>query len=334
MEAVHTELYDVTIVGGGPVGLFGATLASLHGMKVKIIESLPELGGQLYALYPEKPVYDVAGFPEIAAKDLALNLVAQMERMHPEVVLKESVEAVESLDDGNFLLHTTRGVHYSRAILLAVGIGSFTPRRLPAQGAEIFEGKGLHYFVPPLDTFAGQHVLVVGGGDTAVDWALAVSKKAHKVSIVHRRNEFRAQEDSVRQMHEAPNISIITPAEVEEIYGHHQVTGVRVKHHEHGPSELAVDAIIGGLGFHPDLGPVKTWGIELKGSTIKVSLDSMLTSRPGIWAVGDAVYYPGKVKLIATGFGEVGIAVAQIRSYLHPGVSGLPHSTTLKNKQR
>ncbi|MCL4496471.1 MAG: NAD(P)/FAD-dependent oxidoreductase [Firmicutes bacterium] len=334
MEAVFTEVFDVTIVGGGPVGLFGATLASLHGMKVKIIESLPELGGQLYALYPEKPVYDVAGFPEITAKDLALNLIAQMERIHPEVVLQESVESVESLEDGTFVLHTPRADHYSRTILLAVGIGSFTPRRLPAQRADMFEGKGLHYFVPPLDVFTGQHVLVVGGGDTAVDWALAVSKKAQRVSIVHRRNDFRAQQDSVRQLYDTPNISIITPAEVEEIFGHQQVTGVRVKHHEVGGSELAVDAIIGGLGFHPDLGPVKSWGIELKGSTIKVSLDSMLTSREGIWAVGDAVYYPGKVKLIATGFGEVGIAVAQIRSYLHPGVTGLPHSTTLKNKQR
>ncbi len=334
MEAVCTDVFDVTIVGGGPVGLFGATLASLHGMKVKIIESLPELGGQLYALYPEKPVYDVAGFPAIAAKDLATNLIAQMDRLHPAVVLKESVESVQNLEDGTFVLRTSEAEHYSRTVLLAVGIGSFTPRRLPAQQADIFEGKGLHYFVPPLETFTDQHVLVVGGGDTAVDWALAVSKRAHKVSIVHRRNEFRAQEDSVRQMYDTPNISIITPAEVEEIFGQQQVAGVRVKHQETGGIELEVDAIIGGLGFHPNLGPVKSWGIDLKGSTIKVSLDSMLTSREGIWAVGDSVYYPGKVKLIATGFGEVGIAVAQIRSYLHPGVTGLPHSTTLKNKQR
>lgn len=311
--------------------MFGATLASLHGMKVKIIESLPELGGQLYALYPEKPVYDVAGFPAIPAKDLALNLVAQMDRYHPEVVLGESVEAVETLADGTFLLHSNKAVHGTRAILLAVGIGSFTPRRLPAEGAGNWEGRGLHYFVPPLDTFAGQHVMVVGGGDTAVDWALAVSRQAQQVTIVHRRNDFRAQEDSVRQMHETANISIVTPAEIEEIYGEAGVAGARIRHQDEGPRDIAVDAIIGGLGFHPDLGPVKTWNLDLKGSTIKVSLDSMQTTRPGIWAVGDAAYYPGKVKLIATGFGEVGIAVAQIRTRLHPGVSGLPHSTTLKN---
>ncbi|POB10569.1 NAD(P)/FAD-dependent oxidoreductase [Sulfobacillus sp. hq2] len=334
MEAVRTELFDLTIVGGGPVGMFGATLASLHGMKVKIIESLPELGGQLYALYPEKPVYDVAGFPAVPAKDLALSLVAQMERYRPEVVLKESVETVEALADGTFLLHSNKGVHGTRAILLAVGIGSFLPRRIPAQGAESWEGKGLHYFVPPLDTFAGQHVLVVGGGDTAVDWALAVAGKARQVTVVHRRNEFRAQEDSVRQMHETDNINVVTPAEVEEILGADEVSGVRIRHQEKGSHELNVDAIIGGLGFHPDLGPVKTWGLELKGSTIKVAPESMMTTRPGIWAVGDAAFYPGKVKLIATGFGEVGIAVAQIRTFLHPGVSGLPHSTTLKNKNR
>ncbi len=325
------ELFDLIIVGGGPVGLFGATLASLHGMNVKIIESLPELGGQLYALYPEKPVYDVAGFAAVPAKELAVNLVVQMERYHPTVVLGESVERVENQEDGTFLVHTDHEAHHTRAIMLAVGIGSFTPRRLPAPSAAEWEGKGLHYFVPPMESFAGQHVLVVGGGDTAVDWALAVAKQAALVTIVHRRDEFRAQEDSVRQMRETENIHIVTPAELDEIYGDAGIMGARVHHQTDGPQDIPVDAVIGGLGFHPNLGPVKTWGLSLKGQAILASLDSMQTSRQGIWVVGDAASYPGKVKLIATGFGEVGIAVAQIRTYLHPGVSGLPHSTTLKN---
>jgi thioredoxin reductase (NADPH) len=172
---------------------------------------------------------------------------------------------------------------------------------------------------------------VVGGGDTAVDWALAVAQQAGHVTVVHRRNEFRAQEDSVRQMRETSNIQVVTPAELEGIYGSEGIAGVRIQHQSDGTRNIPVDAIIGGLGFHPDLGPVKTWGLDLKGQSIRASLDSMQTSRPGIWVVGDAAYYPGKVKLIATGFGEVGIAVAQIRTHLHPGVTGLPHSTTLKN---
>lgn len=325
-------VYDVTIIGGGPVGLFGATMARLHGMSAKIIESLPELGGQLFALYPEKPIYDVAGFPEVPAKDLAAQLIAQAERFSPAVCVGESVEKLEATDHNTYLLHTNVATHETRAVLITVGIGAFTPRRLPAQGAESFEERGVYYFVPRFSQFSGQRVVVVGGGDTAVDWTLAIAPHAETVTLVHRRNEFRAQEESLRRIQETPNIIVKTPAEVAEIYGGEAVEGVVL--HYVGTEEtekLAVDAVVGGLGFHPNLGPVKSWGLEFVGSqAINVSPENMQTNLPGVFCAGDVAHYPGKVKLIATGFGEIGIAVAQIRTYLDPKKHGLPHSTNIK----
>lgn len=329
------ELYDVTVVGGGPVGLFGATMAGLHGMRVKIIESLPELGGQLYALYPEKPIYDVAGFPSILAKDLSSALVTQMMRFKPTVCMEESVLTVtEQQNEGSseFLLTTDKGTHRTRTVLIAVGLGSFVPRKLPALNAERFEANGLYYLVPALTHFTGRQVAVVGGGDTAVDWTLAVAPYAQAVHLIHRRDQFRAQEDSIRQIEETENISIYTFTEVAEIVGQDRIEALRlVDTDNETEAMLPIDAVIGGLGFVPDLGPVKTWDLDLKGSSIVVSLANMETNRPGFYAVGDVAAYDGKVKLIATGFGEVAIAIARIRSYLHPNLKGLPHSTNIKS---
>ena len=303
-------------------------MAGLHGMKVKIIETLTDLGGQLHALYPEKPIYDVPGFPAIMAKDLVRALITQMRRYDPVICTRESVESVTS-KDGVYWLHTNKETHGSRAILLAVGIGSFTPRKLPAIGADDYEDRGLYYFVPELQHFTDQRVLVVGGGDTAVDWALSISQHARHVDLVHRRNEFRALQESVRQLLQTPNITVHTPCQLTEILGDDaKITGAVLS--SQPKRIIKVDCIIGGLGFHPDLGPIKTWDLDMVDGNIKVSLDTMATTRPGIFAVGDGISYPGKVKLIATGFGEVGIAIAQIRSYLHPELKGLPHSSNLK----
>ncbi len=332
------ELYDVTVIGGGPVGLFGATMAGLHGMRVKIIESLPELGGQLYALYPEKPIYDVAGFPSILAKDLASALITQMMRFTPTVCMEESVlsvQEVEGEEGTEFLLTTSQGTHRTRTVLIAVGLGSFVPRKLPAKNAERFESNGVYYLVPALTHFTGREVAVVGGGDTAVDWTLAVAPYARRVHLIHRRDQFRAQEDSLRQVFEADNISVYTFTEVEEIVGQERVEALRLIDTDNDTEAmLAVDAVIGGLGFVPDLGPVKTWNLTLKGPSIVVSLASMETNRSGFYAVGDVASYDGKIKLIATGFGEVAIAIARIRSYLHPELKGLPHSTNVKSLKR
>ncbi|MCL6564040.1 MAG: NAD(P)/FAD-dependent oxidoreductase [Firmicutes bacterium] len=331
MDGQSLERYDVTLIGGGPVGLFGAALAGLHGMKTKLIEALPHLGGQLYALYPEKWIYDVAGFPKVLAKDLVAQLVEQAMRYHPTICLEETVSDLEALPDGAWRLYTNRDVHETRTILITSGIGAFTPRKLPAANAERFEGTSIHYFVPPLKTFTDQRVVVVGGGDSALDWALALTDPAREVILVHRRDEFRGQQETLRQFSAHPKARIRVWTEVRDVAGTNRLEAVQLINHQTKETEwIEADAVVAALGFHSNLGPIKDWGLEFHGSSI-VTNEAMQTSRPGIYAAGDVAYYPGKVKLIATGFGEIGNALGHIRGYLHPGhKGGLPHSTNLK----
>lgn len=328
------ERHDLTVIGGGPVGLYGAAMAGMHGMRTMLIESLPELGGQLYALYPEKYVYDVAGFPQILAKDLVESLKAQTMVYQPTVCLGEAVIGLETLGGGGYRLVTTRGIHETRAVIIAAGIGRFQPRRLMVSGADGLEGKGLYYFVPHLDELANRRVLIVGGGDSAVDWALAVADRAEEVVLIHRRGAFRAQEESVHRMREHARIRIKLFYELRGVIGAERVEGAVIFDNRTGEEErLNVNAIIGALGFQPDLGPIRDWGLELNHNAIRVS-SAMETNRAGIFAAGDVVTYPGKVPLIATGFGEVATAVGSARAHLDPsGKGGLPHSSTLRPGQ-
>jgi thioredoxin reductase len=230
---------------------------------------------------------------------------------------------------------TAQGRWRTRVILITVGIGAFVPRKLPAEGAERFEDRGVYYLMPPLNHFQGRRVLVVGGGDTALDWTLAIAPRAQEVILVHRRNQFRGQEESIRLIEESPVVTVKTPYELVRVEGENAPERAVLKPVGSGDEEvLAIDDVVGGLGFLPTLGPVKTWGLQLEGNTITVDPGSMATNLPGVYAVGDVAQYPGKVKLIATGFGEVGIAVAQIRSYIDPSKHGLPHSTNLRNIPR
>lgn len=332
------DIKDVIVIGAGPVGLFGATMARLHGLSTAIIESLPELGGQLYALYPEKPIYDVAGFYGITGKDLAVQLIEQAGHFSPDFIVGQSVESIRSIDDGGELVYevvTTKAAHHARVVLITVGIGAFIPRKLPAEGAESFENRGVYYLMPPLDHFQDRRVVVVGGGDTALDWALAISPRSQHLTLVHRRNQFRGQEESIRIIEESPHITVKTPYELARVEGGGKIEQIVLKEIGTDHEEvLPMDDVVGGLGFLPSLGPVKTWGLELDGNTITVDPSSMATNLPGVYAAGDVAQYPGKVKLIATGFGEIGIAIAQIRSYIDPSKHGLPHSTNLKGIPR
>ena len=328
------DQYDLLIVGGGPVGLFAAAMSGLHGIRAAIVESLPELGGQLTALYPEKRIFDVAGFTAVTGADLAEALIAQALAYRPALHLGTTAETLAAGEAGGWVLGTSEGALAARAILVTAGLGAFVPRRLPAEGAEAFEGRGVYYIPPALREFRGKDVVVVGGGDTALDWAWEIAQHARRVYLVHRREEFRAQPGSLDRIRQLEAVHLKTSCELRAVRGGDTLTGVVLQHLADGGEEtVEAQAVVSGLGFHAQLGPLKAWGLEFQGShAIAVNPATMATSLPGIYAAGDIAAYPGKVKLIATGFGEVGIAMGPIRTYLHPELKGaLPHSTNLKS---
>ncbi|WP_221566642.1 NAD(P)/FAD-dependent oxidoreductase [Alkalihalobacillus sp. TS-13] len=324
------DVYDVTIIGGGPTGLFTAFYGGMRQLKVKIIESMPQLGGQLSALYPEKYIYDVAGFPKVLAQDLVDNLKEQAFQFNPSVALEQSVQKVERMDDSNFKLTTDKEVHYSKAVIITAGVGAFQPRRLEHDNAKSYEGKNLHYFVNDLNAFAGQKVVVCGGGDSAVDWANMLEPIAQEVTLTHRRDKFRAHEHSVEQLMSS-KVQIKTPYQIKEIIGDDQRINKVVLKESKGDNEEAIecDSLIVNYGFISSLGPIKEWGLEIQKNSIVVN-SRMETNVPGIYAAGDICTYDGKVKLIATGFGEAPTAINNAKAYIDPNAKVQPmHSTSL-----
>ncbi len=324
------DIYDITIIGGGPVGLFAAFYAGMRKAKTKVIESLPELGGQLAMLYPEKRIYDIAGFADIKAKDLVANLLAQIERFQQTFCLEEEVLGIRTIEENLLEITTTKGIHFSKSIVLTVGNGAFQPRKLSLAHAEACEGKSLHYYVTNSEIFRGKNVVICGGGDSAIDWALMLEPIAQTVSLVHRRNEFRAHEHSLALLHQS-TVQIKTPyvvQEIEEING--QITHLVLSQPKTDESErMKTDALIVNYGFSSSIGPVKNWGLDLQKNAIVVNSD-MSTNIPGIYAAGDICSYAGKVKLIATGFGEAPTAVNNAMHFIQPKNRTQPaHSTTI-----
>nr|WP_295971415.1 NAD(P)/FAD-dependent oxidoreductase [uncultured Bacillus sp.] len=323
-------IYDITIIGGGPIGLFTAFYAGMRQATVKIIESLPQVGGQLSTLYPEKYIYDVAGFPKVRARELIDNLNVQLSNIKPVITLNQTVEKVVKQGDGIFKLTTNKEVHYSKTIIIAAGNGAFQPRKLELENSAHLEEKNLYYFIHHVNQFAGQRVAVFGGGDSAVDWALMLEPIVDKVTIIHRRHKFRAHEHSVRNL-EISNVDIKTPfIPTKLISNSNGITQVRISHVKTKEVEsLDVDAVIVNYGFVSSIGPLKRWGLEIKKHSIVVN-SKMETSIEGIYACGDICTYDGKVKLIACGFGEAPIAVAQAKQYIDPAAKKhVPHSSDL-----
>ncbi|ASS98352.1 ferredoxin--NADP(+) reductase [Geobacillus thermocatenulatus] len=323
-------MYDVTIIGGGPTGMFAAFYGGLRQMKVKIIESLPQLGGQLAALYPEKYIYDVAGFPKVRAQELVNQLKEQMGLFSPTVCLNESVDTLEKQEDGTFKLVTNQQIHYSKTIIITAGNGAFQPRRLEIENASRYEGKNLHYFINDLEQFSGKRVLVCGGGDSAVDWSLMLEPIAQSVTIVHRRDKFRAHEHSVEQLMKS-HVHVKTPFVPVELVGdEHAIRQVILEHVNEGTKEtIDVDAVVVNYGFVSSLGPIKNWGLDIEKNAIKVN-SRMETNIPGVYAAGDICTYDGKIKLIACGFGEAPIAISSAKTYIDPTARMQPaHSTSL-----
>jgi thioredoxin reductase (NADPH) len=333
MVQENQKVYDITIIGGGPVGLFTAFYGGMRQASVKIIESLPQLGGQLSALYPEKYIYDVAGFPKIRAQELINNLKAQMAKFEPTVALEQSVEKLEKLEDGTFKLKTNNEVHFSKTVIITAGNGAFQPRRLELECTAQYEKKNLYYFIEDLNQFAGQKVVVFGGGDSAVDWALMLEPIAEKVTIVHRRDKFRAHEHSVENLYNS-NVDVKAPYVPAKLIGDESGIKQVVLEGANGEDQktIDVDAVICNYGFVSSLGPIKEWGLDIEKNSIIVN-SKMETNIPGIYAAGDICTYDGKVKLIACGFGEAPTAVNNAKAYIDPKAKIQPlHSSSMFNK--
>jgi thioredoxin reductase len=315
---------DLAIVGAGPTGLFAAYYAGFRGLSTAIIDTLPEPGGQVSAMYPEKQIFDVAGFPVIRGRDLVHNLVEQADPYHPEYLLGVQAATLEYRDDKPLLGLSNGETLHCGAILVTGGLGTFTARPLPA--ADQFTGSGVVYFVPHLDDLAGHNVVIVGGGDSAFDWALALAPIAKSVTLVHRRDKFRAHAGTVARVRELP-VEIVVNAQVTGILGDGKVSAVTVECAGEPVRELACDTLVAALGFTADLGPLGQWGLDLDRRHIKVDT-TMATNRPRIFAAGDIVEYPGKVRLIATGFGEAATAVNNAAIVIDPSAHLFPgHSS-------
>jgi thioredoxin reductase len=320
------HVVDLVIIGAGPAGLYAAYYAGFRGLRSALIDSLTAPGGQVAAMYPEKLIYDVAGFPAIKGQELVDNLVAQAEPFDPVYLLGHRAEDLGNDGDGALSITTHKGTRLEcKAIIITGGLGTFTPRPLP--GAERFEDRGVRYFVPKLDELAELDILIVGGGDSAFDWALNLEHIARSITLIHRRDKFRAHEHTVARVL-ASSVEVLTFTEVERIIGNEGVEAVEVVNKQTKQKrQLQVQAIVAALGFTADLGPLKKWGLQLERRQIAVDT-TMATNLPRVFAAGDITEYPGKVRLISVGFGEAATAVNNAATVVDPSLQLFPgHSS-------
>lgn len=321
------DLHDFTIIGAGPVGLFAAYYAGLRAMRTKIIDSLEEVGGSLTAIYPEKYIYDVPGFRKVFAKDLVACLAEQAFQYVPTLCLGERVTGITPVEDKVLEITTSKSVHYTKAALISAGPGAYNPKKLPLPELARFEGKGVTYFITDKKAFAGKRVLIVGGGDSAVDWALNLSPEAAQITLVHRSDRFRAHDDSVKQLM-GSSVAVKTHHELKALLGNDVVhKAVIFENRTKEEQVLDVDEVLLNIGFVADLGPIKSWGLQLEGNQITVD-PLMATNIPGVYAAGDVCTYKGKLKLIATGYGEAAMAANHAKAYIDPSSKAFPGHTS------
>jgi thioredoxin reductase len=320
---------DLTVIGGGPVGLFASFYAGLRGMSVRIIDSLPELGGQLTALYPEKYVYDMPGFPKVLAKDLAREMAIQGTQFHPELALEETAQSIQKMDQG-WLIRTHNGTDYpTRTVVVSAGAGAFQPTKLGVDREDEFAGRGVHYGVRDKSIFKGKRLAIVGGGDSAFDWCLNLMDTADHLALIHRRDVFRAHEESIDRVRNS-RVEMKLWYAVKELHGNGQLDGVTLENTQTKEMEpFECDALIVNIGFKSSLGPLKDWGFEIVKNQIVVN-SRYETSLPGVFAVGDVCSFDEKLKLIATGVGEAATAVCFAKTYLDPAAKLFPgHSSDM-----
>jgi thioredoxin reductase len=320
---------DLLVIGAGPVGLFAAYYSGFRGMSVAVVDSLPELGGQITAMYPEKDILDVAGFPVVKGKDLVAGLVTQAATSDPTYLLGRTAQTLVSdeeagevrvgLDDGSTVV--------AKAVIITAGIGKFTPRPLPA--ASEWEGDGVAFFVPSFAEYAGKDVVIVGGGDSAFDWCIALEPVATSVTLVHRRDAFRAHQRTVDQVMNS-TVTVLTNSNVARLGGgpDGSLESVEVEHVKTKEvTTLKCQAVVAALGFVADLGPIQQWGIEVQKRHVVVD-STTRTNLPRVFAAGDITEYPGKVRLIAVGFGEAATAVNNAAVAINPDAHLFPgHSS-------
>ncbi len=316
---------DILIIGAGPTGLFAVFEAGLLQLKCHLIDALPQAGGQCAEIYPKKPIYDIPGFPEVLAGQLVDNLMEQIKPFQPGFTLGERAETIEKLDDGSFMVTTNLGTkHQAPVVAIAGGLGSFEPRKPLIDNIALYEDKGVSYFIKDPKVYRNKKVVIAGGGDSALDWSIFLANVAAKVTLVHRRNEFRGALDSVEKVQHLKSkgmIDLITPAEITGLLGDGKLQAVVIRKDTDPVSEMVLEAdyYIPLFGLSPKLGPIADWGLEIEKNAIKVdnTLDYQ-TNIPGIYAIGDVNTYPGKLKLILCGFHEATLMCQSAYQRIYP----------------
>ncbi|MAZ26610.1 MAG: ferredoxin--NADP(+) reductase [Cytophagaceae bacterium] len=313
---------DILIIGAGPTGLFTVFEAGLLKLKCHLIDALTQPGGQCAEIYPKKPIYDIPGFPEVLAGSLVDNLMEQIKPFEPGFTLGERADSIEKLEDGTFIVTTNKGTkHHAPVVAIAGGLGSFEPRKPPIPNIRDFEDKGVAYMIKDPEVYRNKDVVIAGGGDSALDWSIFLADVASKVTLIHRRNEFRGALDSVEKVKELKDlgkINLITPAEVIGVGGKGTLELLTIQQGEE-TLDIKTDAFIPLFGLSPKLGPIANWGLEIEKNAIKVdnTLDYQ-TNVPGIYAIGDVNTYPGKLKLILCGFHEATLMCQSAYARIHP----------------
>ncbi|MBJ6116603.1 NAD(P)/FAD-dependent oxidoreductase [Pontibacter sp. BT310] len=328
---------DICIVGAGPVGLFAVFEAGLLKMRCHVIDALPIVGGQLSEIYPKKPIYDIPGFPEVLAGDLVKNLEKQIEPFHPTFTLGERVEHLHKQDDGSFIVETSEGTKVAcKVVVIAGGLGSFEPRKPAIENLETFEGKGVNYMVRDPETFRSKKVVIAGGGDSALDWAIFLAGVAEDLTLVHRGTSFRGAPESAQKvlsMAEEGQIKLLLKSNVTDVHGNGKLNAVTVLVDNATPYNIEVDYFIPLFGLVPKLGPIDAWGLELDKSAIVVNTVDYSTNIPGVYAIGDINTYPGKLKLILCGFHEAALMAQSAYNIVYPDKKFVLKYTTVNGIQ-
>ena len=327
---------DVLVIGAGPTGLFCVHQLGIIGLKCEVVDNLDKIGGQCIELYPDKPIYDIPAIPECTGEELTKNLIEQIKPFKTSFHLSDRVEEVKK-DNNNWFIKTSKGKEFkASSIIIAGGVGSFEPRKFSVKGCEKFEGKDIIYSVKDKNIFKDKSVAIFGGGDSALDWTIELSKNS-RVALIHRRDEFRGVESSVQKVKELANdgkIELYTKFQLSEVEGKKKIDNILIKHDDGSTKKIETNYVLGFFGLIMQLGPILNWGLNLDKKTIPVNTESFETNQKGIFAIGDICTYPGKLKLILSGFHEGALAARGCFKYARPNEKlRFEFTTTSKNVQ-